>query len=121
MLSGDNLDKRSSLHKALRLKEDELITALGGDPLPQERALISDAVKVMLYLSTCDNYLSQLRSFIRKGRPHQVLSVRLQLASHLRENLRTLGLKRRSVAVSLEDYINGKYSGETETEPEQSK
>jgi len=111
MIDGGGLDKRSSLYRALRLKENELITALGGDPSPQERALIGDAVKVMLYLATCDDYLSQLRSFIRKGRPHPVLSVRLQLASHLRENLKAIGLKRVAKGLSLEDYVNSKYGG----------
>jgi hypothetical protein len=37
MLSGGRLDGRTSLHKVLREKEQELITALGGDPSPQER------------------------------------------------------------------------------------
>jgi hypothetical protein len=88
MLDHDNIDRRSSLYKALRLKEQELIDALGGDPSPQELAIIGDSVKVILYLSTCDTYLSQVKSFIRKHRPHPVLSVRLQLASHLRKNLK---------------------------------
>jgi hypothetical protein len=34
MLNGDGLDERTSLFKALREKEQELITALGGDPSP---------------------------------------------------------------------------------------
>src|SRR5262249_22526886 len=55
----DGIDKRSSLSKALRLKEQELIDSLGGDPSPQERVIITDSVKVILYLSTCDTYLSQ--------------------------------------------------------------
>jgi hypothetical protein len=117
MIDHDNLDRRSSLYKALRLKEEELITALGGDPSPQERALIGDTVKVMLYLSTCDTYLSQVKSFIRKGRPHPVLSVRLQLASHLRENLKAIGLKRVSKQISLHDYVQQKYgNGESESD-----
>src|SRR5262245_48130815 len=81
LLNGDGLDQRSSLFRALRLKENELITALGGDPSPQERVLISDSVKVMLYVSSCDNYLMGLKSLIRKSRPHPVLAIRTQLAS----------------------------------------
>ena len=120
ILDGTGLDGRSVLYHALRLKEKELITALGGDPSPQERAIIGDTVKVMMYLSTCDNYLVQLKSFIRKSRPHPVLSVRLQLASHLRENLRLLGLKRQAKTMSLEEYVECKYgNGRPESEGEQ--
>src|SRR6266550_3224295 len=47
----------SSLFKALRLKEQEIITALGGDPSPQEQAIIADSVKNMLYIASLDNDL----------------------------------------------------------------
>jgi hypothetical protein len=117
MIDRDGLDKRSSLYKALRLKEQELIDSLGGDPSPQERVIITDSVKVILYLSTCDTYLSQLKSFIRKGRPHPVLSVRLQLASHLRENLKTLGLKRVEKTLSLDDIKREILEGRDDDEP----
>jgi hypothetical protein len=33
MLNGDGLDERTSLFKALREKEQELVKALGGDPI----------------------------------------------------------------------------------------
>src|SRR5262245_30888937 len=94
VLDGDSIDRRSSLYKTLRVKELELINALGGGPSPQERIIITDCVKSLLYVGTCDNYLLSLRSLIRKSKPHPVLAIRTQLASHLRENLKTLGLKR---------------------------
>jgi hypothetical protein len=94
ILNGDGLDKRTSLYRALLDKETELVSALGGDPSPQERALIGDTVKTMLYSGSLDAYLTQLKSLVRKGRVHPVLAERTRLAGHLRENLKTLGLKR---------------------------
>jgi len=108
MLDGDGLDERSSLFKALRLKEQEISTALGGDPSPQEQAIITDSVKNMLYIASLDNYLMGLKSLVRKGRPHPVLAIRTQLSAHLRENLKTLGLKRVSKTLTVHDLLSGK-------------
>ena len=105
MLNGNGLDERTSLFKALREKEKELVSALGGDPSPQEQAIIGDSVKNMLYIASLDNYLMGLKSLVRKGRPHPVLAIRTQLSAHLRENLKTLGLKRVSRTLSLHDIL----------------
>ena len=105
MLNGDGLDERTSLFKALREKEQELVSALGGDPSPQERAIIGDSVKNMLYVASIDNYLMSLKSLVRKGRPHPVLAIRTQLSAHLRENLKTLGLKRVAKTLSLHEIL----------------
>lgn len=94
LLSGDALKRSTALYRALAAKEQELVTALGGDPSPQERAIIGDAVKTMLFLGSIDHYLQGLKSLVRKGRVHPVLAERTRLAAHLRENLKTLGLKR---------------------------
>src|SRR5438045_1436962 len=75
MLDSDGLDQRTSLFKALSKKEQELVTALGGDPSPQQQAIIADSVKNMLHVASLDNYLMQLKSLVRKGRPHPVISV----------------------------------------------
>jgi hypothetical protein len=95
MLNGDGLDKRTSLYRALAEKEQELIASLGGDPSPQEQTIISDTVKHMLYAATLDRYLLGLKSLVRKGRVHGVLAERTKIGVHVRENLKTLGLKRR--------------------------
>ena len=71
-----------------------LDSALGGDPSPQEKAIIADTVKTLLYIGSLDAYLMGLKSIVRKGRVHNVLIERTRLAGHLRENLKTLGLKR---------------------------
>jgi hypothetical protein len=105
MLNGDGLDERTSLFKALREKEQELVKALGGDPSPQEQAIIGDSVKNMLYIASLDNYLMGLKSLVRKGRPHPVLAIRTQLSAHLRENLKTLGLKRVAKTLSLTEIL----------------
>ena len=105
MLNGDGLDERTSLFKALREKEQELVKSLGGDPSPQEQAIIGDSVKNILYIASLDNYLMGLKSLISKGRPHPVLAIRTQLSAHLRENLKTLGLKRVAKTLSLTEIL----------------
>jgi hypothetical protein len=95
MLNGDGLDQRTSLYRALMEKEQEFIRALGGDPSPQERVIITDTIKFMLYASSIDHYLLGLKSIVRKGRVHAALTERTRIGAHIRENLRTLGLERR--------------------------
>jgi hypothetical protein len=112
MLNGDGLDQRTSLYKALRDKEQELISSLGGDPSPQEQAIIADSVKNMLYVASLDNYLMQLKSLVRKGRPHPVLDMRTKLAAHLRENLKALGLHRRTKRLGVLDSLNNDQAGD---------
>ncbi len=106
MLSGDGLKRSTSLFHALQEKQLELITALGGDPSPQERAIIADTVKVMLYLGSLDNYLAGLKHLSPRGKVHPVLSERTRLAAHLRENLKTLGLKRVTKPITLQDVLD---------------
>ena len=61
----------------------------------------------MLYIASLDNYLMGLKSLVRKGKPHPVLAIRTQLSAHLRENLKTLGLRRVSKALTVTDVLNG--------------
>jgi len=105
MLNSDHLDERSSLFRALREKELELSAALGGDPSPQEKVIIADSIKNMLYIASLDNYLMNLKSIVRRGKPHPLIATRTQLAAHLRDNLKTLGLKRASRQSSLSDLL----------------
>jgi hypothetical protein len=113
ILSGDRLDGRTSLHRVLREKERELIAALGGDPSPQERLIISDAVKTLLYVGTLDEYLMRLDGdLVRNGKVISVIETRTSLATHLRRDLESLGLKRVSKEVSLSDYIQERYGSD---------
>src|SRR4030095_11569813 len=93
LLSGDGLKKTTSLYHALREREKELIDALGGDPSPQERIIIADCVKNILFIGSIDRYLMGLKRLVRKGHAHPVLTVRTSLSRHLQENTRTLRVK----------------------------
>ncbi len=93
MLDGGGLDNRTSLSRALEAKEQELCDTLGGNPSPQQWALIVDTVKTLLYIGSMDDYLAGLKSVVRKGRVHNVLIERTRLASHLKENLKILGMR----------------------------
>lgn len=75
-LTGADLDKRTAAYKALVEKEQELITALGGDVSPQERIIIADTVKHLLFAASLDRYLMQLN----KRKVHGVVSERHGLA-----------------------------------------
>lgn len=107
-LNKGHLDKRTLLGRFQMEKERELAAALGGDPSPQEVFLIADTVKTLLYLGCLDTYLTGLKSAVRKGRVHPVLTERFRLAGHIRENLKTLGLHRRIKTASVADLLNGK-------------
>lgn len=102
-LNGADLDKRTATYKALIEKEEELIAALGSDVSPQERIIIADTVKHLLFAASLDRYLIQLKSLVRKGKVHGVVAERTKIGAHIRDNLRALGLKRVSKEVSLSD------------------
>ena len=108
LLEGPKVDRRTSLYRALHDKEQELARALGGDPSPQEQAIIADVVKTMLYIGTLDEYLMNVEGGIVKGgKVLPVVDTRTQLAGHLRRALETLGLKRVSKTLSVTDLLNG--------------
>jgi hypothetical protein len=97
LLEGPKVDGRTSLYRVLREKEREFADALGGDPSPQQRCIINDAVKTMLYIGTLDEYLMSLDGGIVKGgKVIPVVETRTQLAAHLRRDLEALGLERRA-------------------------
>jgi len=107
MLEGAKIDARTSLHRVLREKEQEIITALGGDPSPQEKLLIADTVKTLLYVGTVDEYLMSLNGgIIKGGKVVPVVESRTSLAAHLRRNLEALGLQRRVKERSLLERLN---------------
>ena len=83
MLSGSKIDARTALYRVLREKEQELITALGGDPSPQEKLIIADTVKTLLFIGTVDEYLMSLDGgIIKGGKVVPVVESRTSLASH---------------------------------------
>jgi hypothetical protein len=115
LLSGDELKHSTALYHALVAKEQEMVVALGGNPSPQERVIIADTVKTQLYVGSLDAYLMQLKSLVRKGKVHAVLIERTRLAGHLRENLKTIGLKRIQKTLTLAELLaqgDGEEDGE---------
>ena len=107
LLEDPKIDGRSSLYKVLRDKEIEFITALGGDPSPQEKFLIADTVRTMLYIGTLDEYAMALDAgIIRSGKVIPVIEARTQLPSHARRNLEALGLDRKVKAISLQEILD---------------
>jgi hypothetical protein len=116
MLAGGRLDGRTALYKVLREKEEELITALGGDPSPQERLIVADAVKTMLYVGTLDEYLMKLDgSIVQNGKVISVIDTRTPLAAHLRRDLESLGLQRRVKQQSLTEILTADHADDNGT------
>jgi hypothetical protein len=121
-LKKGHLDRRTLLGRYQMEQEKELSDALGGDPSPQERVLIRDTVRTMLYLGSIDAYLIGLKSAIRRGKLHPIIKERVRLAAHVRENLRALGLKRVARdAESLESYVKRTYGGRDDNEAQDRK
>jgi hypothetical protein len=108
------LDKRTSFGRAFEARKAEYIAHLGGDQLrTMELAIIEDTVWTGFYTMAYDLYLSSLKNVIRKGRPHPIVDARTRLASHRRENLKTLGLKRVAKVVGI-DAIKARYENRDE-------
>ena len=113
-LKKGHLDRRTLLGRYQMDQEKELAAALGGDPSPQEAVLIRDTVKSMLYLGSIDAYLTGLKSAVKRGHLHPIITQRTKLAGHIRENLKALGLKRVQKQITLEDILNEDQPSEQE-------
>ena len=104
---GGKIDKRTSFGKAFERHKAEYVSHLGGDQLSaMELAIVEDTVWTDFYTAAYDAYLSNLKSVIRKGRPHPIVDARTRLAAHRRENLKTLGLKRVAKSLSLTEILS---------------
>jgi hypothetical protein len=87
------LDKRTILGKMVLETVNDLTTALGGDPSPQQRMLIEDVALDTLLLRSLNNIVATVQP-LRKGKAHAAYQLRAQLISQRREHLRLLGLQR---------------------------
>jgi hypothetical protein len=85
-LQGKDIDKRTAVYKALAEQEQELLLALGGSDnvSPQERIIIADTVKHLLFAAALDRYLMQLKSIVRKGKVHCVVGERTRIGAHIK-------------------------------------
>ena len=100
------LDKRTSFGKAFERRRAEYVAHLGGDQLSaMELAIVEDTVWTDFYTTAYDLYLSSLKSVIRKGRPHPIVDARTRFAAHRRENLKTLGLRRVTKSLTLNEIL----------------
>jgi hypothetical protein len=100
------IDKRTSFGKAFERHKAEYVAHLGGDQLSaMELAIVEDTVWTDFYTAAYDAYLSSLKSVILKGRPHPIVDARTRLASHRRENLKTLGLRRVTKSLTLNEIL----------------
>ena len=103
-------DGRTAFGRNFREREKEYSAALGGDLSPMMATLVEDTVWLDLYVMTCDQYLSAIRQFVRKGKTHPLVDVRIKLANSRRENLKIMGFKRVAKEEdSLESYIERTY------------
>lgn len=118
-LGGRVIDRRTSLGKALDQWRANLIADLGGkeEVSTQELAIVNLAVKTKLMLDSIDAWVLTQPSLVnaRKRALLPVVRERVQLADALSRYLGQLGLKRRArEAVSLQDYLAKKETGEQE-------
>lgn len=93
------LDGRSSESRDLRKWRGELVAALGGDPSPQEKALVELVVRDLAVLSVADRFLQEnAHALINKRRKSFIplVSERLRVAASVASHLRDLGLHRRA-------------------------
>jgi hypothetical protein len=89
------LDQRTKFAKALKSVEAELVSALGGDPTPQERILIDRVVYKLARLT-----LFEAATFTGEGRTESTDKVYLAWANSMRLDLQALGFKRRQKEVA---------------------
>jgi hypothetical protein len=110
------IDKRTSFGQSFEKRKREYIADLGGDVSVMLLVIIEDTVWSDFYIATYDQYLSGLKSTVRKGRPHPIVDARARLAAHRRENIKLMGLKRVSKTLTVADMLNGQ--DETQQQPE---
>jgi hypothetical protein len=98
-LSSRNLDGRTKLARALRAVEGDLVSAVGGNPTPQETIIIQ---RVVYKLARCTMF--EAASLNGQGKPAD--EHYLAWANSLRLDLVALGLQRREKQVmSLHAYL----------------
>ncbi len=108
-LSAEKLDQRTREAKALNQIEGELVTALGGEPSPQEILIVKQAAVKAVRVALIGQHL-----LIANGNaPQSLLDEYLRWGRELREDLKTLGLERRAKPVQgLQQYLRESQKGE---------
>ena len=99
------LDGRTREAQALRQVEAELVSAIGGDPSPQQILIIKRACVKALRCALMEAVLISDRN-----PSHELEQNYLRFSRDLREDLRTLGLQKQAKEViDLEDYVTRQY------------
>ncbi len=108
-LSAEKLDQRTREAKALNQIEGELVTALGGEPSPQEILIVKQAAVKAVRVALIGQHL-----LIANGSaPQSLLDDYLRWGRELRSDLLALGLERRQKSVqNLTDYLQESQKGE---------
>jgi hypothetical protein len=101
------IDRRTSFGRAFEARKKEYMGDLGDDASVMLHGIVEDTVWTKFYIASYDQYLAGLKSIIRKGRPHPITEARTRLAAHKRENIKLMGLKRVSKALTVTDVLNG--------------
>ena len=101
-LSAEKLDQRTREAKALNQIEAELVTALGGDPSPQEVLIVKQAAVKAVRVALIGQHLLSANG----NAPQSLTDDYLRWGRELREDLKTLGLERRQKSVmDLQTYL----------------
>ena len=105
-LSRENLDGRTKIARTLREIETTLVTALGGDPSPQEILLIKRASVKAVRCSLVEQHLLAVNADVSQSLRDDYL----RWARELRSDLLALGLERRQRNVTdLQTYLSKNY------------
>ncbi len=105
-LSRENLDGRTKIARTLREIETTLVTALGGDPSPQEIMLIKRASVKAVRCSLVERHLLAVNADVSQSLRDDYL----RWARELRSDLLALGLERRQRNVTdLQSYLSKNY------------
>jgi hypothetical protein len=101
------IDRRTSFGRAFEARKKEYMGDLGDDASVMLHGIVEDTVWTEFYIASYDQYLAGLKSIICKGRPHPITEARTRLAAHKRENIKLMGLKRVTKALTVTDVLNG--------------
>ena len=92
--------------KVLLEKEQELITALGGDPSPPKKILITDVVNGQLFKGTIENYpLSIGGKIVRGSKVISIFDTWIAPSKYVRATLQALRLERQTKEQSLTELL----------------
>jgi hypothetical protein len=96
---------RTAFGRAFKAREQEYVTAYGGDVSPMEMTLITDIVWHDFYVSTIDAEIAK-GGLLNGGEAHPLLEFRPRFAAHRRDTIKILGLKRISKQVTLQEILS---------------